>query len=169
MNVIKPLRQLLVLRRRRQERFETEVRTQTLRLREAEQQVDRACADEAACTGREQASNDKRRHVTEFSFAPADLIMAEFEVKAAAASTQAAAAVHAKARTAVTTQLDVLAGCKAQAARNLQRIDDLKERLAKALREREALEEESDAEESEETAAARIAGRRAAREEARRA
>lgn len=169
MNVVKPLRQLIALRQRRQERFDTEVKTQTLQVREAEQQLGLACAEEAACADREQASNKRRRELTESSFSPLDLVIADLSVKAASASTQAAATLHVKAQTSVSTQLGLLVDCKLRAKRNLERIDNLKERVAKALRDRAALEEESDAEESEETAASRIAGKRATREGALRA
>jgi Bacterial type III secretion protein (HrpB7) len=166
MNAINPLRKLLGLRQRRQERFETEVREQIKRTHEAEQVAAAARDHQASCAAREQVVVGKRQQVTERSFAPVDLITADFAVKAAAGLTQAAAGEVAKAETAAKTQVTTLAACRAQAARNLQRVDDLKERLAKALRDREERAEEVDAEESEETAAARIAGRRAAREEA---
>lgn len=169
MNTVKPLRQLIALRQRRQQRFDTDVKTQALQVNEAEQQLGQACAAELTCSDREQASKNKRQAITESSFAPLDLVIAELSVKAAAVSTQAAAAIHVKAQTNVTTQLGLLGDCKARAKRNLQRIDNLKERVAKALRDRAELEEEFDAEESEETAASRIAGKRAAREGALRA
>ena len=169
MNPVKPLRQLIALRQRRQQRFDTDVKTQALQVQEAEQQLGLACAEEAACADREQALKNKRQVITESGFAPLDLVIAELSVKAAAVSTQAAAAIHVKAQTNVTTQLGLLGDCKARAKRNLQRIDNLKERVAKALRDRAELEEEFDAEESEETAASRIAGKRAAREGALRA
>jgi hypothetical protein len=169
MSVVKPLRQLIALRQRRQERLDAAVSKQILQLRDAEQELDRACADEAACADREQVLQNKRRQVTESSFAPLDLVITDLDVKVASAATYAAAAKQAKAQSHRTAQLDLLVDCKGQATRNLQRIDDLKERVANVLRERAALEEESDAEESEEIAASRIAGRRAAREEARRA
>jgi hypothetical protein len=166
MNKVKPLRQLIAIRQRRQEHFDNDVKLQTLQVREAEQQLDQASAQETACVERGRVLNNKRQAMTESSFAPLDLVIADLDVKAATALTQAAAATHAKAQTTVATQLDLLANCKAQALRNLQRIDNLKERVAKALRERAAFEEETDAEESEETAASRIASKRAGREEA---
>jgi hypothetical protein len=169
MNKVKPLRQLIAIRQRRQEHFDNDVKVQTLHVLEAQQQRDQASAQETACVERARASNNKRQAVTESSFAPLDLVIADLDVKAATASIQAAAATHAKAQTTVATQIGLLANCKAQASRNLQRIDNLKEHVVKVQREREALEEETDAEESEETAASRIAGRRAGSEEAQRA
>lgn len=169
MNTVKPLRQLIAVRQRRQQGFDTEVKTQALQVHEAQQQLGLACAEEAACADRERASKNKRQVITESSFVPLDLVIASLNVKTAAASTQAAAAIHVKAQTNVTKQLGLLVDCKARAKRNLQRIDNLKERVAKALRDRAELEEEFDAEESEETAASRIAGKRAAREGALRA
>ena len=166
MNVAKPLRQLLVLRRRRQERFEAQVREQSQRTKEAEAEAGDALAREADCAHREAHAVGRRLHVIEHSFAPRDLITAEFAVKAAQAVTLAAAADRTRADATVRDQHGTLLAYRLQAARNLKRIDDLNERLVKVLREREEREEDADAEESEETAGARIAARRAVREEA---
>jgi predicted GNAT family acetyltransferase len=166
MNVVKPLRQLLVLRRRRQERFDAEVREQVKRTKEAEREAESAQTHEADCAHLEQLAASKRQQLTERSFAPADLITAEFAVKAAQAVTQAAVASRTKADAVVEAQQSTLLACRQQVARNSKRIDDLNVRLAKALREREEREEDADAEESEETAGARIAARRRAREAA---
>jgi phage-related tail protein len=165
-NAVKPLRQLIALRRRQQERFEAEVREQTKRLREAEREADAARTHETACAHREQASVGKRHQLMECGFAPLDLIIAELEVKASAAATQVAAAARAKVETAAKTQFEALLACRARAARNLQRLGDLEERLVKVLRARAEHEEDVDAEESEETAAARIVARRSALAEA---
>ncbi len=166
MNFVKALRQLLVLRRRQQDRLETQVREQTQRTKEAEAEAAAALAYETDCAQREALAVSRRLHVTEQSFAPCDLITAEFAVKAVQPVALAAAAARPRAEPKVRDQHGTLLAYRLQAARNLKRIDDLNERLVKVLREREERQEDADAEESEETAGARIAARRAVREEA---
>jgi Bacterial type III secretion protein (HrpB7) len=167
MSTIKPLRQLLALRRRQQERYETEVREQTKRTRAAEHEAEAARTEEAACAQREQLTVSRRKQLTERSFAPADLITADFGVKAAQAVTLAATADCTRADATLRAENGALQASRLQASRNLKRIEDVGLRLAKVLRERDEREEDADAEESEETAGARIAKRRAVSEEAR--
>lgn len=162
MNTVKPLRKLIGLRKRQQDAADAEVLEQIKRVQAAEQQAAAAQSEHAACVEREQASAYKRQQVTERSFAPLDLVIAELAFKACAASTQKAASACAKAQATVATQAQALVVCRARAARILQRLNDLKQRVEKVLRERDEREEDVDAEESEETAAARISKRRIA-------
>lgn len=166
MNTVKPLRKLIGLRKRQQDAIDAEVLEQIKRVQEAEQQAAAAQSDHAACAERELASVNQREQVTERRFAPLDLVIAELAFKACAALTQKAASTCAKAQATVATQAQALVVCRARAARNLQRLNDLKQRVEKVLRERDEREEDVDAEESEETAAARISKRRIAEREA---
>jgi len=163
---LRALRTLLRIRERRGEALERELAQAQERLAKAEDDVAAAVEAEAACASAQLEGEARLDACTRSAFTPdalrsLDLRLAELKAQAA----QAGRTVQER-RSAAQRARPPLNAARAALQRHEQRLKDLREQVAQALRERDALQEEQAEEEAEEAAAGRHAARsRAARAE----
>ncbi len=162
MNQIKPLRKMVKLRRMQHDRLERAVGEQRVLLAQREAEADEADAEQARLAAIEAEAQARQDALTSRSFTSDDLMSMQLHVQGCAQTTANAGAACVKARAVVAKQGEAVQQAVALVDRNTQRMDTVKERLAKALRERDERDEETESEEAEETAAARMVARQRA-------
>jgi hypothetical protein len=156
---VKALRTLLRIRERRGQAIERELVQAHARLAKAEQEVADAVESEATCASVQAGGEARLDACTRTAFTPdalraLDLRLADLK----AATTQAGRALHERRTSSERARAPVEAA-RAALQRHEQRLQSLREQLARALREREAMQEEQAEEEAEEAAAGRHAAR----------
>jgi hypothetical protein len=157
---VKMLRRMGALRKRQHERLERTLSEQRKQLEQREAEVGEAQAFEEQKAQAERQACGERDLLTSQSFSPPALMAMDLHVQGCAQEVHQAAQLVAKAHKLVQQQAAAVTVCRVNVKRNEERMKTLSERLAKALRDREQLEEDTEAEEAEETAAARMAARR---------
>jgi len=151
-----------MVRERQVPRLEEALAEQQRLLTECEAALAEAQAHHDDCTDREERALCERFALTSAAFRPDALMALDFTIDAMVAQSAQAAQALARCEAGVQAQEEAVAGARADIARNEERIQRFKERIAELQMERERAEEESADEESEEVAAARIHRRRGA-------
>jgi chromosome segregation ATPase len=164
---VKALRTLLRIRERRGEALERELAQARERLAKAEEEVAAAVESEAACAVAQREGEARLDACTRSAFTPDAMRSLDLSLDDLKSQTVQAGKALQERRAASQRARPPVNVARAALERHERRLKDLREQIAKALREREALQEEQAEEEAEEAAAGRYAARsRNARAEA---
>jgi hypothetical protein len=162
---VKPLRTLVGVRKRQQERLETSLLEQRRVLAERQAEVDAAQTEVQQCLVRENDNQAERQALLGSGFTPDKLVTLEHRQQVLAQATALARQGLQKHEKAVEQQHEVIRNVQRDIRRNAQRIDTFKQQIATILREREQAQEDTAEEEAEETSTARFCGRQRAAKE----
>lgn len=161
MNVIKGLRTLVRLKTRRVEQHEEALRASKLQLQRETETLDEVRAHEAAQREAEQGLHDRLSSTTrsDTGFRASDVVTLQLLLKEAAQSTADAVKQTTQAQASVQAAREHVSTCDATLKRGQQQLDRTQQRLQDALIAKERADEDSQDEEAEETAVARMLAR----------
>jgi hypothetical protein len=161
-NSVKPLRTLVGVRKRQQERLEAALAEQRRLLAVRQAEAAQALDEARTCAERECSCRTERETLLASGFMPHQLITLQHHQDTLAAATAEANKLLKKREAAVTQQTQAVDVAQRETRRNAQRIDGFKAQIAKLLSAREQAQEDSAEEEAEETSTARFCGRQRA-------
>jgi hypothetical protein len=162
MHTITAMRKLLRVRALQRERLEREVSQKQAALRQAEAQAAQAAQEQARCEAVEAAALRRHRDLVSNEFVASEVESTHLYLGVCARTTALAVAATDKARAVVFQQNAALAAAVALLDRNTDQSEQLRARLADALKQAAELAEEAESDEAGEMAAARISARQRA-------
>jgi peptidoglycan hydrolase CwlO-like protein len=165
---VKPLRTLVAVRKRQQERLEDALKAQRQVLTERQAEASGAQAEKEACQEDERHNLAEREALLAGGFTPDKLIGLEHQQQTLVNATTHADARLKKCETAVAQQTQAVLAVQRDIRRNAQRIDGFKAQINLLISARDQALEASAEEEAEETSTARFYGRQRAAKESRR-
>lgn len=157
-NPLRALDQLLKLKRRRINQYEEAAAQQAQQVQACEAQHAQAQQQEQACRDEETACSDKIETLTTRpeGFLPSDLITLRHVLETLAGNTQRAAAQTASAAQALQAAQQTLAEMRRAIQRAEQQLEQLQQRRRELAQQIELAQEDTQDEESEEAAVARL-------------
>lgn len=164
---VKPLRTLVAVRKRQQERLEDSLKAQRQVLTERQAEASGAQSEKEACQEAERHNLAERDALLSCGFTPDKLIGLEHQQQTLARATAQADAQLKKCEAAVAQQTQAVLAVQRDIRRNAQRIDGFKAQINLLVSTRDQALEDSAEEEAEETSTARFCGRQRAAKESR--
>jgi Bacterial type III secretion protein (HrpB7) len=165
---VKPLRTLVAVRKRQQERLEDALKSQRQVLAERQAEAGGAQAEKEACQEAERHNLAERDVLLSCGFTPDKLIGLEHQQQTLANATMQGDARLKKCEEAVAQQTQAVLAVQRDIRRNAQRTDGFKAQINLLISARDQALEDSAEEEAEETSTARFCGRQRAAKESRR-
>jgi hypothetical protein len=162
---VKPLRTLIGVRQRQQERLEHTLKAHRSVLADGQTEASGAQAAKLDCLNRERQNVAQREALLASGFTPDELVRIEHHQQTLAAATAQAAARVVKCEAAVAQQMQAVLLAQRDIRRNTQRIDGFKAQVDLLISAREQALEDGAEEEAEETSTARFCGRQRATKE----